>query len=394
MALPRSSGARIPLYAIPLICLLLFLTTLAGCLESEEMIIASQSDGLPAVPADDATGSGVSAPSQVTRVISQLPDENLILPAPDKPITLKDSNTAEIYRWFYGGSYYSWTMYVPAQGYNYFATLPRDKPDPVDYVMSDRGRTELQHVISELISHSNHQGFSERERRDFIIAFVQSLPHNQWGSVHDYDNYPKYPIQTLYDGGGDSQDTSILLTSLLRLLGYQAVLISTPDHYMVGLIEPEAYRDEREWVVGAEGYTVIESNHPGYSIGRLPTQYRRAMAKPEIKIPRRNPDIDLHFHARLIYTDQAYAYYQVYSTITSTGTGPANDLKVIFTGQAADGGSWRYDEMKTVPDIPEGELQLVEATVRIPRNAEAEIVCTVSGPGIKDKKYFSQVFYT
>ncbi|MBR1369744.1 hypothetical protein RJ53_09760 [Methanocalculus chunghsingensis] len=378
---------------ISLVMILLLLTTVTGCLESEQGQTPFMDEEIIPLPSYTET-SGVSSSSQVTWLVSQLPDEKGVPLNPERPITHKTSNTAEAYRWFYNGAYYSWTIYIPADKYNYFATLPRDKPHPVDYVMSDRGRGELQGVVSELISLSTNQGFNEIQRRDFIIAFVQSLPHNRGGSVHDYDGYPKYPIQTIYDGGGDSQDTSILLASILRLLGHPAVLIETPDHYMVGLIEPEADREKRKQIIQSEGYTIIESNHPGFSIGNLPVQYHRALKNPVIHIPSRNPDVNLQFQARLIYTDQAYAYYQVYSTITSTGTGPASDLRVIMTGQPVEGLSWRYDEVRTVSTIPEGEVRLIEGTVRIPRNAEAEIICTISGPGMAEKKYRSQVFYT
>jgi len=393
MSSAPSSGSGGVQNVISLITILFLLTMVPGCLESEEKPDPFESEEFPPL-SSKATSSGVSAPSQVTRIVLQLPDNSSISDLSEKPIPRRESNTAEVYRWFYDRSYYSWTMYIPAVRYNYFATLPRDKPHPVDYVMSDRGRGELQDVVSDLISLSNNRGFNEIQRRDFIISFIQSLPHNRGGSVHDYDNYPKYPIQTLYDGGGDSQDTSILLASILRLLGLQAVLIETPDHYMVGLVEPEALHEQRDWVVGSERYTVIESNHPGYAIGRLPVQYHRAMKDPVIHIPTRSPDVDLQFQGHLIYTDQAYAYYQVYSTITSTGTGPVRDLSVIMTGQAADGISWRYDEVNTVATIPEGEVRLVEGTVQVPRNAEAEIICTISGPGMAEKKYRSQVFYT
>lgn len=45
-----------------------------------------------------------------------------------------------------------------------------------------------------------------------------------------YDEYPKYPIETLVDGSGDCEDTSILLASLLRGFQYrwQTNLAGTP----------------------------------------------------------------------------------------------------------------------------------------------------------------------
>ena len=380
---------------------------------------------------------------QLTQVVFQIPaDEpgtvNTKLPDHVKLLT---SDTARSYSWYYGESFYTWTIHIPANRYNYFATLPRDKPAPADYIMSDRGRAELDLVIQDLISLADSRNLNEDQRRDMVIAFVQSLPNNRWGAVVDYDEYPRYPIQTLYDGGGDSQDTAILLTALLRLLGIEASLLETPRHYAVLLPLTEAdknankvylYQKDAETILKGNylddnnnirdyyhnnpgvlknSYIYVESNIPGHPMGSLPLQFRNAYIqslydvnyRPELPIPGavihhpvRNPDADLSFRARLVHADQRYAYYQVYSAITSIGTGPARDLIVDITAYPADGmaDSWIFTESLSVPPVPEGETRVVEGTVQIPRNAEAQIECILKGPGIEQKKRLSEVFYT
>lgn len=377
------------------------------------------------------------------QVVHQLPvdePEKVDAKLPDD-LKLRTSDTARTYSWFYDGSFYTWTMYIPANQYNFFATLPRDKPAPADYIMSDRGRVELDRVVEDFISLAASRDLNENERRDLVIAFVQSLPNNHWGSVVDYDDYPKYPLQTLYDGGGDSQDTAILLTALLRLLGIEASLLETTRHYAVVLPLTEAdmsankvylyqkdadtilkgnYLDEDNTIrnyyqnnpaVLKNSYIYIESNIPGHPMGSLPLQFKNAFTmslydknyRPEIPIPGavihhpvRNPDADLSFTARLIHSDQRYAYYQVYCTIKSTGTGPARDLTVDMTAFPSGdvGDSWLFSESLSVPPVPEGETRVVDGTVQIPRNAAAEIACILKGPGIEDKKRLSEVFTT
>lgn len=379
----------------------------------------------------------------VTDFVRQLPVDDPGIPSPDpvEPIPLRTTDTTRTYRWHYQGSYYTLSVPIPADRYNYLALLPRDKPHPSDYVMSDRGRGELHQVIEDFIALAEAQKLSETERRDMVIAFVQSLPENRRGTLRNYDDYPKYPLQTLYDGGGDSQDTAILLTALLRLFGLPASLLETPNHYAVLLPLTEQdkaqnyvyiyqkdastllkgnYLDDnnniRDFYHGDAGvikdsYVYIESQFQGYPIGTLPSQFkpfiirtlREKYYRPEsiiaggaIHHPKRTPKADFSFNARLVYLDPAYAYYQVYSTIHSLGTGHARDLRVRITARPADHAdtSWEYRASKTAPVIPEGHSRLLEATVQIPRNTAAQIECVLSGPGIAEKKRVSQVFYT
>jgi transglutaminase-like putative cysteine protease len=404
-----------------------------------------EGNSIPDIPLETPTVPGhIIIPSrQPTQVVSQLPVEHTGVARPDPPetIELQKSDTVEVYSWYYLGSFYTWTIHIPASRYNYFASLPRDKPTPADYIMSDRGRGELDLVIEDLISLAASRDLNENERRDMVIAFVQSLPNNHWGAVRDYDDYPKYPLQTLYDGGGDSQDTAILLTALLRLLGIEASLIETPRHYAVVLPLTEAdknadkvylyqkdadtilkgnYLDQDNTIrdyyhnnpaVLKNSYIYIESNIPGHPMGSLPPQFKNAFVmslydknyRPEVPIsgavihhPVRNPDADLSFRARLIYYDQRYAYYQVYCTIVSTGTGPAGDFTVDITAFPADGTdvSWTFSESISIPPVPEGETRVVEGTVQIPRNAEVQIACILRGPGIEQKKRLSEIFTT
>ncbi|GAA5262489.1 hypothetical protein [Methanocalculus sp. MC3] len=382
-------------------------------------------------------------PGQLTQVVFQIPvdePDTVDTKLPDQ-VELQTSDTARSFSWYYGESFYTWTIHIPASRYNYLATLPRDKPRPADYIMSDRGRAELDLVIQDLISLAGSRNLNDDQRRDMVIAFVQSLPNNRWGAVVDYDDYPKYPLQTLYDGGGDSQDTAILLTALLRLLGIEASLLETPRHYAVVLPLTEAdkkankvylyqkdadtilkgnYLDENNNIrdyyhnnpgVLSRSYIYIESNIPGNPMGSMPVQFRNAYIqslydinyRPEQPItgavihhPIRNPDADLSFSARLVHSDQRYAYYQVYCTISSTGTGPARDLTVDMTAYPADGVTdpWIFTESESVPPVPEGETRVVEGTLQIPRNSVVQIECILRGSGIEQKKRLSEVFTT
>lgn len=406
--------------------------------DDESSFIPDVVPEIPLIPGQITNPSG-----KPTQVVFQIPVEKpgtIDTELPDQ-VKLLTSDIARSYSWYYGESFYTWTIHIPSSRYNYLAKLPRDKPTPADYIMSDRGRAELDLVIQDLITLAGSRNLNDDQRRDMVIAFVQSLPNNRWGAVVDYDEYPKYPLQTLYDGGGDSQDTAILLTALLRLLGIEASLLETSRHYAVVLPLTEAdknankvylyqkdadtilkgnYLDENNNIrdyyynnpgVLSKSYIYIESNIPGNPMGSMPLQFKNAFVmslydknyRPEIPIPGavihhpvRNPDADLSFRARLIHYDQRYAYYQVYCTIVSTGTGPARDFTVDINAFSADGRdiSWAFSESISIPPVPEGETRVIEGTVQIPRNAEVQIECILMGPGIEQKKRLSEVFTT
>ncbi|AGN26323.1 hypothetical protein A3207_00740 [Candidatus Methanomassiliicoccus intestinalis] len=62
----------------------------------------------------------------------------------------------------------------------------------------------------------------------FILSFVQSLEYIDDYESTGYQEYPKYPIETLVDGGGDCEDVAALYSSLMGALGYDTALIYIP----------------------------------------------------------------------------------------------------------------------------------------------------------------------
>ena len=71
---------------------------------------------------------------------------------------------------------------------------------------------------------------------DFILAFVQI----EFGYMYDsmqykQDEYYAYPMETIYSGNGDCEDTSILCAALYEALGYDAAVLILPGHCMVGI---------------------------------------------------------------------------------------------------------------------------------------------------------------
>lgn len=93
----------------------------------------------------------------------------------------------------------------------------------------------MQRAVQRLQIFSERRDWGTYDAVSFILAFVQSLPNTSNSITTGYDEYTRFPLETLVDGGGDCEDTSILFITLIRILGYDSVFIDLPRHLAVGL---------------------------------------------------------------------------------------------------------------------------------------------------------------
>jgi len=118
-------------------------------------------------------------------------------------------------------------------------------------------------------------GFSgKREKVNFAIDWVQSLPYVTDDVSRGFDDYPKLLTETLTDAAGDCEDTAILLAALLQSepFGYDMVLIQPPGHMAAGIYGtdlPGYY-----WEQDGRKYYYIETTGTGWGIGDLPETYQ------------------------------------------------------------------------------------------------------------------------
>lgn len=69
----------------------------------------------------------------------------------------------------------------------------------------------------------------------FVVAFVQiciEYDYDEYGNEYDYW---RFPLETLCDGTGDCEDTSILMAALLNGAGYEAGIVLLPGHAMCAI---------------------------------------------------------------------------------------------------------------------------------------------------------------
>jgi len=116
---------------------------------------------------------------------------------------------------------------------------------------------------------------SDRQKVEFLIDFVQNLPYIPDDVSTGYDDYTKRHIETLVDGGGDCEDSSIMLASLLlsESFNYGTALLLLPGHAALGV---EGSDDIEGYYYEKDGtrYYYVETTGRGWDVGEIPDEYR------------------------------------------------------------------------------------------------------------------------
>lgn len=112
----------------------------------------------------------------------------------------------------------------------------------------------------------DHVGLAE-----LVLDFSQGIEYQSDEIYIGYVEYWKFPLETLYDKGGDCEDTAILCATLLKALGYDSAMILLPGHMACGLV----ISDVQGNYITKDGrnYYYCETTSTNYDIGEMPSGY-------------------------------------------------------------------------------------------------------------------------
>jgi len=138
------------------------------------------------------------------------------------------------FTWNYGGYEWYLTMNFDEGIYNVYKSRTRSRD--YDLFVSDPYDDELIKSIADTLKKvGKDNGLTDLQIPYLAISFVQALPYTSDKVTTGFDEYPRFPYETLYDGGGDCEDTSILASAILQEMGYGVALIELPSHMAVGV---------------------------------------------------------------------------------------------------------------------------------------------------------------
>lgn len=186
----------------------------------------------------------------------------------------EEGNYIRDFEWGYKGYTWTWELIIPKSTYNYYHQMERPPLNEIGkYIIEDESGI-IEYVAEKLEGAMNEKGFDKDEKVGFLIAFVQSLPYYPDDVSTGHDEWPKFPIETLADGGGDCEDTSILVAAVLNEWNYGVVLLGLPDHMAIGIWCGNCYGS---YITYKErNYFYLETTGEGWGIGDIPPEYKDA----------------------------------------------------------------------------------------------------------------------
>ena len=122
-------------------------------------------------------------------------------------------------------------------------------------------------------------GFSSEndvERINYVASMVQSIEYTSDSETNSSYEYPRYPVETLFDKQGDCEDKSILTAAFLYNMGFEVVLFRLPNHMAVGVKLPEDAIPKYDFYV--EDYYFLETTTSGNPCGFIPLESRKSIS--------------------------------------------------------------------------------------------------------------------
>ena len=153
-------------------------------------------------------------------------------------------------------------------------TRPTDWSSYVDMAMDTRDDYYIYQVVSVLDEPYSDGLMNETQRIDYMITFIRSMPYISNNIAAPYDGIPLYPLETLFERGGDSEETSILVASLLYRMGVDVALLVFEDtkHIAVGIAIPGDHGLYFEY--NGKKYFYQETTQLGWPLGVIPSFFQ------------------------------------------------------------------------------------------------------------------------
>jgi outer membrane murein-binding lipoprotein Lpp len=290
--------------------------------------------------------------------------------APLTPQPLSNDTIRRDFAWVYDGKTKAFSLYIPEHLYLYYGNKTRVPTEDYSlYVTHPYDDEYLSTIIAEFDDIAAEEGYDENQKINLVVSFIQSLPYTSDDITTGFDEYPRYPIETLVHDGGDCEDTSILASALLDLMGFDVVLINLPGHVAIG-VAVDAYGTY--WLHEGTQYFYVETTGEGWEIGELPEAHQgeSAVVFPLLPVP-----VCTHTWAASTLQHEVF----IVADIQNVGTAQAIGIKLLVAFEG-EGDVLLNPRESDMFDLDVGEETTVMLKLDEPRNVQTRLVIRILDP--------------
>ncbi len=197
----------------------------------------------------------------------------------------KGRNVVKYLSWTYKTPW-KWEVTIPIDVISYYEKVKRPKwRGNYSYFAkfidaNDTGIQKLAEGLAGAIQtkENKKRPWTYYEEVMFVVRMVQSLRYTD-DKLTGFDDYTKYPMQTINDGTGDCEDMAILAAAILHKLEYDVKLVyldplnSNVAHLAIA-VQGENVKGTY-WTKNGKKYYYIETTSNEFKFGELPEEWSR-----------------------------------------------------------------------------------------------------------------------
>lgn len=300
----------------------------------------------------------------------------------------KDGVFTITHSWEYKDDYWKCHFDIDKSVYEYYQQKPAHQISQVDelatFVISENDRVCLRELIRKILLIGEKAGYSDDENVYNVVAFVQSLKYVTDEKSKGCEEYYRYPVETLVDGEGDCEDSSILIAAILQEMGYGVVFLAYEGHLALGLRAVGAIPGSYYTFRGGN-YYYLETTNSGWHMGEMPSQY---MNETPLIIPLIHKPI-IHFNTASYQYDGYYdsdreVQLNLNCEIENVGLGATQGLYLhVLVKSAATSGNVIREQYFKINDL-DGEMKMqARASLFVPRPLIGVIECRIEGYNVE-----------
>jgi hypothetical protein len=287
------------------------------------------------------------------------------------------------YEWYFSGRNWDLSIAIPESIADFYSEQDRISTNDYSvYVTHPFDDEFINSIIEKMNVIAIEENLSEIEKVNLVISFVQSLPYTLDDVSTPYDEYPRFPIETLIYGGGDCEDTSILTASLLEAMNYDVVLLSPPQHMAVGI---NIDASGTYWTSNDNRYYYLETTGEGWEIGECPDEYTTAFVYDLTPIPVLTHSWEASWNNRKL---------DISIEVSNDGTTIAEDYYVWVAYDAGEGYVW-YQTESSPFNLQFGKTITIDLTLDVPNDEYTRLMIRIiDSDGYRVDESFSEWFST
>lgn len=191
------------------------------------------------------------------------------------------NNRTRIIQWYsdYECYEYTYSIEINKSIYNQYRNNDNRSYISITYneYFDDYNNLVLKDFANKMQTIKQQRNFNDYQFITDILRFVQSIPYESDLQSTGHQEWPKYPIETLYENCGDCEDKAILLAGILKECGYDVSFIQLTEHIVVGINVPY---EGTYATYNNKNYIVLEATSEGWNIGQLSRKFDAALVIP------------------------------------------------------------------------------------------------------------------